>query len=172
MAVVKFRKLKRFKLRATWPRTFALCLLTGVGVWSAGNYQNFPASSFQAIQSNPYSVSAPRSHQVQGPSSLIVVDGDTVKAPFGVKYRLVGFDAPETWRPECDAEAELGEKATKRLEELIASGMARIIEKGKGDKYGRTLATLTVNGQDVGGILISEGLARPYKGGKRKSWGR
>jgi endonuclease YncB( thermonuclease family) len=48
------------------------------------------------------------------------------------KYRLIGFDAPETRRPECDAEAELGQKATKRLEELIASGTARVIEKGKG----------------------------------------
>jgi endonuclease YncB( thermonuclease family) len=27
-----------------------------------------------------------------------VIDGDTVRAPYGVKYRLLGFDAPETFQ--------------------------------------------------------------------------
>lgn len=37
------------------------------------------------------------------------------------------------------------------------------------DRYGRTLATIEVNGRDVGKIMIAEGLARPWTG-KRRSW--
>lgn len=33
----------------------------------------------------------------------------------------------------------------------------------------RILATITVDGRDVGKILIEEGLARPWEG-KRRSW--
>ncbi len=102
--------------------------------------------------------------------AFIVVDGDTIKAPYGVTYRLLGFDTPETHFAKCDAERELGLAAKDRLEELLATGEVRVIESGKRDKYGRTLAALTVNGRDVGDILIGESLARPYKGGHRDSW--
>ena len=64
----------------------------------------------------------------------------------------------------------LGRRATHRLKELLASGEVRVIESGKLDRYGRTLAHLTVNGRDVGGVLIGEGLARPYNGGRRQGW--
>ena len=37
------------------------------------------------------------------------------------------------------------------------------------DRYGRMLATISVNGRDVGDMLISENLARPWEG-KRRSW--
>ncbi|PAP96113.1 thermonuclease family protein [Mesorhizobium wenxiniae] len=37
------------------------------------------------------------------------------------------------------------------------------------DRYGRTLATIEVDGRDVGDILIGEGLARPWTG-KRRPW--
>lgn len=56
----------------------------------------------------------------------------------------------------CHSERELGEKAKARLEQLIASGTARIEERGRRDKYGRTLAVLTVDGQDVAAVLIGE----------------
>ena len=102
--------------------------------------------------------------------TYIVVDGDTIKAPYGVTYRLLGYDTPETRFARCDAERELGLAAKHRLEELLAQGEVRVLESGKEDRYGRSLAAVTVNGRDVGDILIDEGLARPYKGGKRASW--
>ena len=68
----------------------------------------------------------------------------------------MGFDSPETYQARCDEELALGFKAKKHLEQLISSGTARILESGKLDKFGRTLATLTVSGNDVGPILISE----------------
>jgi endonuclease YncB( thermonuclease family) len=64
----------------------------------------------------------------------------------------------------------LGRRATERLKELLASGEVRVIESGRIDKYRRTLAHVEVDGRDVGEILIGEGLARPYKGGKRQGW--
>jgi micrococcal nuclease len=103
-------------------------------------------------------------------ATYIVVDGDTIKAPYGVTYRLMGYDTPETRFARCDAERELGFAAKDRLEDLLAQGEVRVLESGKIDKYGRTLAEVTVNGRDVGDILIDEGLARPYQGGKRASW--
>ena len=103
-------------------------------------------------------------------AAFIVVDGDTIKAPYGVTYRLMGFDAPETFRAKCDAERELGLIAKQRLEELLATSEVKVLESGKVDRYGRTLANVTANGRDVGVILIGEGLARPYFGKKRESW--
>ena len=37
------------------------------------------------------------------------------------------------------------------------------------DRYSRTLATIKVDGRDVGKIMIAEGLARPWTG-KRRPW--
>jgi micrococcal nuclease len=106
----------------------------------------------------------------RSPSAFIAIDGDTIKSPAGVKYRLLGFDAPETYLAKCIEELDLGTAAKRRLQELIDTGKARLIESGKTDKYRRSLATLTINGKDVAAILIAEGLARPYAGGKREGW--
>jgi endonuclease YncB( thermonuclease family) len=100
----------------------------------------------------------------------IVVDGDTIKAPYGVTYRLLGYDTPETHFAQCDAERRLGRVASRRLEELLRRGRVRVVESGRRDRYGRTLANVYVNGRDVAEIMVEEGLARPYEGGKRESW--
>lgn len=102
--------------------------------------------------------------------SIYVIDGDTIDIN-GARYRLVGFDTPETYRPQCDYEKALGNQATARLKQLI-SGIAIIdlaVQPGR-DRYGRGLARLFVGGRDVGTTLINEGLARAYSGGRRASW--
>jgi hypothetical protein len=76
---------------------------------------------------------------------------------------------PETFQAQCDAELALGRRAAERLKELLDFGDVRVIESGKIDRYGRTLAHLTVHDRDVGGVLIGEGLARAYSGGRRQS---
>src|SRR5262249_18277281 len=50
-----------------------------------------------------------------------VVDGDTIRIA-GETFRLVGFDAPETYRARCPSERELGNRATFRLRQLVAGG--------------------------------------------------
>ena len=81
--------------------------------------------------------------------AYIVVDGDTIRAPYGVTYRLLGFDTPETFRAKCEAELQLGLAAKTRLEALMASGEVKVLESGKLDRYRRTLAHHTVNGKTL-----------------------
>lgn len=115
------------------------------------------------------------------PSAWIAVDGDTIKSPAGVTYRIEGLDTPETFRARCSSEKAMGERARRRLQELLASPNARVIESTKKsrktgeitaklDKYGRTLAKVRIGKEDVSDILIREGLARRYAGGKRERW--
>lgn len=50
---------------------------------------------------------------------LRIIDGDTVSVG-GHQYRVVGCDTPETTRAKCDAERALGDRATVRLEQVVA----------------------------------------------------
>lgn len=107
------------------------------------------------------------------PAALRVVDGDTV-AVGKVHYRLVGFDTPELRgrAGRCDESRTLARAARNRLRALIAAGATDLTEvacscrpgtEGTRDcNHGRRCGTLTVDGRDVGDILITEGLARPY----------
>jgi len=107
------------------------------------------------------------------PSDIRVIDGDTIRVYHQQpNVRLVGFNAPETRRAECEAEAELGAKATRRLRDLIRAGNLDFIyvkcscpEGTEGTfacNYGRDCETLKSNGRNVGAILIEEGLAVPF----------
>src|SRR6185369_15681856 len=89
-----------------------------------------------------------------------VVDGDTFWMD-GVKIRIADIDAPETHPPHCARERELGDAATRRLRELLNSGPVTLssIDRDE-DRYGRKLRNVQVNGSDVGGVLVSEGLTR------------
>lgn len=104
------------------------------------------------------------------PSMVRVVDGDTIDVR-GERYRLVGFDTPETWKPRYAYERALGETATARLVDLIASGRVvdLVVLPGR-DRYDRGLARLFIGGSDVKDVLIAEGLARTYDGGRRAGW--
>jgi endonuclease YncB( thermonuclease family) len=107
------------------------------------------------------------------PADVRVVDGDTIRVyhePPDV--RLVGFNAPETRGAACDAERELGAKATRRLRDLGRAGnldfeyvKCSCRERTEGTRvcnHGRDCGTLKSNGRDVGAILIEEGLAVPF----------
>ncbi|MGE8942004.1 thermonuclease family protein [Leptospira interrogans] len=102
---------------------------------------------------------------------ITVVDGDTVDRGL-LRYRLVGFDTPEIRQAQCPEERAKGQQAARRLTELIEKGAATIIPvRWKPDRYWRVVARLEIDGRDVGNILISEGLARPYDGRTRRiSW--
>ena len=101
--------------------------------------------------------------------TITVVDGDTVDWR-GKRYRLTGYDTPEISRAACPAEKALGYAASWRLQYLIWGGGAVVEPSGRQDRYGRELGRLIVKGRDVADILIGEGLARRYEGGRRKGW--
>jgi len=84
-----------------------------------------------------------------------VVDGDTVlvtDAQFvHSKVRLHGTDAPECSMP-------FGPQAQQFLVQLTQGKIVQMASKGR-DRYGRTVATLAVNGQDVGLAVVRSGFA-------------
>ena len=101
-----------------------------------------------------------------------VYDGDTVEMICGAQTstaRLLGFDAPETKAPKCSAEAAWGHRATLRLRALVQRPDIALYPQGL-DKYRRRLVLMTVGGQDVARIMVSEGLAVPYHGEARRNW--
>lgn len=108
--------------------------------------------------------------QIVAAADIYVIDGDTIDVN-GERYRLVGFDTPETYRAACDAERQLGDQATGRLRNLVQSAdEITLAAEDHRDKYGRGLGILSVDGRDVGAILISEGLARLFTSGSRQPW--
>lgn len=104
-----------------------------------------------------------------GGGTNCVVDGDTIYYR-GAKIRIADIDTPETHGPRCPAEAKRGAAATRRMQELVNAGpfTLKSINRDE-DRYGRKLRILTRGGESLGSILVVEGLARYYVGGRR-SW--
>lgn len=108
-------------------------------------------------------------HWQPGPLQMCrAVDGDTIHCGED-RVRLIGLDAPEL-RGRCEAERQRAQAATERLRGLIADGVT-LTPNGR-DRYDRVLAVvLDPRGQDVGQILVREGLAHAYSGrGPREGW--
>jgi micrococcal nuclease len=95
-----------------------------------------------------------------------VVDGDTFWHR-GEKIRLAEIDAPEVEAP-CVQARVLAARAAGRLAELLGRGGYAIHRTGQ-DRYGRTLAVVTLAGDSVGATLVAEGLARTWSG-RRENW--
>lgn len=96
-----------------------------------------------------------------------VVDGDTIWFA-GEKIRIEDIDTPEISRPKCDYEKALGQRAKRRLLELLNAGAFQVVHNGGRDKdrYGRLLRVIERDGQSLGDILIAEGLARRWDGAR------
>lgn len=110
-----------------------------------------------------------------------VIDGDTVEiqTPFlppplkpVLGIRILGVDTPEKGkRAKCEAEAEKGKLATAFTKEKIQSAKSIQVEIIDWDKYGgRILGDLFIDGERLSNLLIQNGHARPYDGGKKESW--
>lgn len=109
-------------------------------------------------------------YQPNTPTKTCVVDGDTIWLN-GNNYRMVGYDTPEPQTNICGGqrEVELANRATSRLIELLNSNAWTLTVHPGTAGYGRGAATITINGRDVGDILIAEGLARSWPNG-REFW--
>lgn len=96
-----------------------------------------------------------------------IVDGDTLWLQ-GENIRLKDFDTPEPQSQICggDTEVRLAHQASARLLDLLNSNDWTIEYFGYDSTSSkRRLATLRINGQDVGDILIAERLARRWPDG-------
>lgn len=125
------------------------------------------AGQVQAAASGGTSVRASFGYCHVGGGYNCVVDGDTIWLE-GQKIRIADIDAPETHDYRCAAEKELGDRATRRLHDLLESGPITLqsIDRDE-DTYGRKLRIVLVNGESVGDSLVSEGVARWYGNGRR-----
>lgn len=95
-----------------------------------------------------------------------VVDGDTIWVN-REKIRLEGFNTPEL-NGVCARERRLAVQARDELRQAL-NGHRFSIERNGQDRYGRTLATVRVDGINVGEDLIRKGLAHEWRGFK-ESW--
>lgn len=104
------------------------------------------------------------------PHADCVIDGDTFYVG-GQAIRIADIDTPETHPPRCDHEAELGDRATRRLLELLNDGPLTLVPSGDRDedRYGRKLRVVVRDGRSLGDVLVSEGLARTWTG-QRAPW--
>tara|TARA_R100000808_G_scaffold3922_2_gene13340 strand:- start:1000 stop:1377 length:378 start_codon:yes stop_codon:yes gene_type:complete len=112
-----------------------------------------------------------------------VIDGDTIDCEeaidlgfdisYSTKVRFVGINTPESRGrpPRVSAEEKrLGLAAKARLIELIEAAEEVVLQSQGVDKFGRCLGVIRADGVDVNKLLVEEGHARWYDGGKRKPW--
>ena len=90
-----------------------------------------------------------------------ISDGDTLTARCGrfgsydeVKVRIAAIDAPERAQP-------YGQRSRQALSRLCYFEQAVITEHDT-DRYGRTVADVTCDGQDAGTQMVAEGWAWVY----------
>ncbi|WP_394730611.1 thermonuclease family protein [Altererythrobacter sp. GH1-8] len=174
------RKLKEKRRREENWRTFKLAgiaftasvMVAGGGVWlwpiTTGQGQEAIQPLMAAVSSDEQQ---PRMSLCgEGQRVTCVVDGDTIWLR-GEKIRIADIDTPEIGQPQCDAEYQLGMRATYRLRDLLNEGPWSVETIGfrDEDQYGRKLRVLTRGGQSIGDMLVQEGLARTWSG-RREPW--
>lgn len=101
-----------------------------------------------------------RSRDTWTTTATFVVDGDTlrVRPPGGgkpVSLRIEGIDAPEICQP--------GGAASREALARLVSGRPLVVQGQRTDNYGRLLATMEVDGVDVGRSMVRSGWAWSYR---------
>lgn len=79
------------------------------------------------------------------------IDGDTFSYN-GIKVRMAGLDAPEMGAPG-------GQEAAQHLAAMLQEGQVTLVPRAR-DVYGRTVAEVWLNGQNLADRMIAEGFAR------------
>lgn len=166
----KFVRRRPYRLR--WSEKRFLVLASVVVVIAC--VQFIAGSKFDAVSALPQS-----SKYDFASSKFSVTDGDTIHVEGEINgTRLVGYNAPEVFSPRCAIEKALGDRATARLKELVASGPVELTrvhcacEPGAEGtdrcNYRRSCAVLYAGGRDVSSIMVGEGLAVPFVCGGTK----
>jgi endonuclease YncB( thermonuclease family) len=139
--------------RALWLAAAVLVLVLAAGaIWDG------PAKSIDA-------------YAVRNGDTLEFTPRDCLLSHIGLscltqRLRLYGVDAFESAQTCRDAEGKewpCGAVAARRLGELVARpSFACNVDNEFMDRHAREFAVCTVDGKDVGGLLVSEGLAFYY----------
>lgn len=115
-----------------------------------------------------------------------IYDGDTIKTELAlpdplnkVSIRLRGVDTPEKPARSYAETGKLGRaKCVKEAEQaILAQSLVELLAEGTDIMYvynydygkfgGRIVGDIEINGVDVADMLLEQGLAVPYEGGKK-----
>ena len=166
----KFIRLIRYRLRQIQWAVFSLIVI-GILMSSLGSIKTVPKDQHASSQQVKQTV-------FRSVKDFRVVDGDTVHIHGARKStRLIGFNTPETFEPRCEKGLELGRRATFRLKALLANASSVELRLAAcacrpgthgSDRcnYGRSCGILLIDKQDVGDMLIREGLAARFRCGR------
>ena len=110
-----------------------------------------------------------------------IVDGDTIDVDLNLGFnvtlkkqrvRLYGINTPESRTRDLE-EKRYGLAAKARLRELLEGVDSLVvktaIDKKARGKYGRILGTIFVNETNINDLLVDEGHAIAYYGGKKNT---
>jgi micrococcal nuclease len=86
-----------------------------------------------------------------------VVDGDTVDLESGVRIRLLLVDTPETTNGKTDCYGQEAKAFTTAT--LDGQAVSLQYETECKDRFGRTLAYVSVDGKEINSTLVQNGLA-------------
>lgn len=147
---------------------FALAIVVGSLIYSCVNNPHTAFSSGGAPALSDAAILKPLAR-----NQFTITGGDTIRLNGAAKgTRLIGFNAPESIEPRCDAEGALGRRAKARLKELAVAAKLELkmvpcscppgTEGTDACNYGRSCGYLFADGRDVGEVLVSEGLAVPF----------
>ena len=87
-----------------------------------------------------------------------VIDGDTFER-LGEKIRIRGIDTPEL-KTKDEKQKRLAVEAKLELERLLKIGYT--VQKTGLDKYGRTVADIYINGENIADIMVLSGHGEAY----------
>ena len=104
------------------------------------------------------------------PNEIRVTDGDTFRIAGGERVRILNIDAPEMGsRARCASEALLAGEARRYLMRRIRHAQRIDLAREGQDRFGRTLARVRIDGQDIGDELVRNRLAQVWRG-HRAAW--
>lgn len=145
----------------------SLAAFTAVFVWDGTSSALGAPQSHLAISGDAI---AARFAPCDGPiRDTCVVDGDTFWYR-GEKIRIADINTPETSEARCAEERAQGQRAKRRLVQLLNAGPFSLesVDRDR-DKYGRALRVVTRGGQSLGDSMIDDGLAEPWRV-RRSDW--
>lgn len=105
-------------------------------------------------------------------------DGDTFKVNIenvhpllgsAISIRIMGIDCPEL-KSNHPRLKELAIRAKEFTKQALEEADEITLVNVKRGKYFRIVAEVWIDGVNLGELLLQEGLAKPYDGGKKPSW--
>lgn len=103
-----------------------------------------------------------------------VIDADTIEVCHEQepeRIRIAGLDAPESFRPACAKEKIAGIQAKQAATQFFIRPNVNLdINRQSKDRYGRSVADVSVNGIDFRQHMIAEGHGVEWKFNEKHDW--